>query len=424
VEPPSSRASVDDRTWRSAARLLSGLGGLAGVAGAPSVALGAAAGVVLVAYGALCLLTPTFGGVLRRPSERTEGEEEPRPSGLPWPAVAGVDLVVFAIAAWLLVAFDLREVAFLLPLGLAAVHAHEQGLDLARITVGIMVADLVVLVVLGAGRDATWRDAVALVFVAALAALAALAGGAIRAAEAVSVEDRATVDVFRQTIITTVSHELRTPLTIIQGITWALVNRWDQLQETQKLDLLDTLGVNIASLDASILHFLDAGRLTRGEWEVRAGWVDVAPLLDRVAAKLDPMLAGYALQRRVDADRVWADEEALFRVIELLLVNACRFSPPSSPIGVRVSGGGTAGWDVAVTDKGQGIPPKDLPHVFEPLWRADVQETGVSRGAGLGLAIVKELADRHGGRVGVTSARGRGSTFRMWLPPAPDDAAS
>jgi signal transduction histidine kinase len=145
----------------------------------------------------------------------------------------------------------------------------------------------------------------------------------------------------------------------------------------------------------------------------------VSTVLDKVATKLDPMLAGYALQRRIEADRVWADEEAVFRMIELLLVNACRFSPPSSPIGVRVAGTEQAGWEVSVVDKGQGIPPKDLPHVFEPLWRADVQESGVSRGAGLGLSIVSELAERHGGKVSVTSARGRGSTFRVSLPPPP-----
>jgi signal transduction histidine kinase len=76
-----------------------------------------------------------------------------------------------------------------------------------------------------------------------------------------------------------------------------------------------------------------------------------------------------------------------------------------------------------VTDRGQGIPPKDLPHVFEPLWRADVQESGVSRGAGLGLAIVSELAQRHGGTVAVRSTRGKGSTFRMTLPPPPTEAS-
>jgi len=77
-----------------------------------------------------------------------------------------------------------------------------------------------------------------------------------------------------------------------------------------------------------------------------------------------------------------------------------------------------------VADQGQGISPGDLPKVFDRLWRADVAESGVSRGAGLGLAIVKELAERHGGRVKVTSTRGRGSTFRVSLPAPPSGSAA
>ncbi|MEO5679836.1 MAG: sensor histidine kinase, partial [Acidimicrobiales bacterium] len=100
-------------------------------------------------------------------------------------------------------------------------------------------------------------------------------------------------------------------------------------------------------------------------------------------------------------------------------VNACRFSPPAGSISVRVAGSTATGWEVSVADRGQGISPSDLPKVFDRLWRADVQETGVSRGAGLGLAIVRELAERHGGTATATSAKGRGSTFRVSLPPPP-----
>ena len=67
----------------------------------------------------------------------------------------------------------------------------------------------------------------------------------------------------------------------------------------------------------------------------------------------------------------------------------------------------------------EGISPADLPRIFDRLWRADVQDTGVSRGAGLGLAIVKELAERHGGTATASSVKGRGSTFRIRLPAPP-----
>ena len=150
----------------------------------------------------------------------------------------------------------------------------------------------------------------------------------------------------------------------------------------------------------------------------------VEPLLDQVAAKLEPILAGHDVQRRLEDQEVWADPEALARVIELLLVNACRFSPPAGPIALRVAGSRVTGWEVLVSDRGQGISPSDLPKVFDRLWRADVAETGVSRGAGLGLAIVKELTERHGGTVTASSTKGRGSTFRVNLPPPPPGSAA
>jgi signal transduction histidine kinase len=71
---------------------------------------------------------------------------------------------------------------------------------------------------------------------------------------------------------------------------------------------------------------------------------------------------------------------------------------------------------ISVTDQGQGIAAKHLPHIFEPFYRADVSETGVSRGAGLGLFIVKELAERHGGSTRVSSTPGRGTTISVELP--------
>lgn len=90
---------------------------------------------------------------------------------------------------------------------------------------------------------------------------------------------------------------------------------------------------------------------------------------------------------------MWADPEAPARVLELLLVNACRFSAPAALITVRVAGSRVTGWEMPVSDRGQGISPSDLPKVFDRLWRADVAERGLSRGAGLGVAIVEELTD-------------------------------
>jgi two-component system phosphate regulon sensor histidine kinase PhoR len=71
---------------------------------------------------------------------------------------------------------------------------------------------------------------------------------------------------------------------------------------------------------------------------------------------------------------------------------------------------------IAVSDRGLGIPPSDLPHIFEPFYRGAEAQSRQIRGNGLGLSIVKGIVEAHGGRVGVESAPGKGSTFVMTLP--------
>ena len=254
----------------------------------------------------------------------------------------------------------------------------------------------------------------ALAAVVAQVVVSARAIRTLRAAEAEARRKAEALDEFRKEIVTTVSHELRTPLTVIQGLVNMLARRWDKLDEGTKLDIVDNLSMNVSSLDASILHFIDAARIERGE-PIQPQHVELAPVVADVQAKLASVLAGYAVSTKLDVPSAWADPEALGRVIELLLENAARFSPLGTTITISARRD-SDGVVVAVADQGGGIPPNQLDRVWEPFWRSDVQESGVSRGAGLGLAIVKELAERHHGRATVTSARGRGSTFRVSFP--------
>jgi signal transduction histidine kinase len=225
-------------------------------------------------------------------------------------------------------------------------------------------------------------------------------------------------DGLRRELVTTVSHELRTPLTLIQGLVDTLAGRWDMLSEGERMDLVDDLALNVASLDASILHFIDAARLARDEVDLDHVWVELGPVVARVRSKLESALGGRSVQVGLAAETAWGDPESVARMIELLLANAARFSGVGSAVTVssRKQPGATV---ISVTDQGQGIPQRHLPKVFEPFFRVDVSETGVSRGAGLGLHIVKQLAERHGGSVRASSVQGRGSTFTIELPDPP-----
>lgn len=229
---------------------------------------------------------------------------------------------------------------------------------------------------------------------------------------------RRRIDEDRRRLVMTVSHELRTPLTVIQGVVNTLATHWPNLSEAQRLDMIDVIASNVASLDASILHFIDVGQLERGETVLHLADVPLQPLVDGVVAKLAPLLAGYPVRTQLEVETVWADKDALARILELLLSNAARFSPLTSPIFLRAREIDSE-VEIAVIDRGMGIAPRHLPHVFEPFWRADTGESGVSRGAGLGLTIVKQLAELHGGSVRVTSSRGRGSAFHVVLPTEP-----
>ena len=239
--------------------------------------------------------------------------------------------------------------------------------------------------------------------------------------DAAAREEAAELQSFREEIVTTVSHELRTPLTVIQGLTSVLNTRWDILPETRKLDLIDSINLNVASLDASILHFVDAGRLVRGEYVLSPALVSLKDITDQIQVKLAGVIAGHEVQVDVPEEPVWADAEALGRILELVLANAARFAPLATLISVRATRGVDGSVTVSVSDRGPGIPPHHLPHVFEPFWRGDVSETGVSRGAGLGLFIVKELTERHGGTVKISSGKGRGTTVTISLPAAPPE---
>src|SRR4051812_45123544 len=111
----------------------------------------------------------------------------------------------------------------------------------------------------------------------------------------------------RRRLVMTVSHELRTPLTVVQGIVTTLATHWTALSEPQRLDLIDTITTNVASLDASILHFIDVARLERGEAVLHLSDVDLAPLVDGVLSKLAPVIAGHSVRTQLDVTTAWAD---------------------------------------------------------------------------------------------------------------------
>jgi signal transduction histidine kinase len=109
------------------------------------------------------------------------------------------------------------------------------------------------------------------------------------------------------------------------------------------------------------------------------------------------------------------DPDRIEQVLRNLLTNALHYTPEGGRVTVSVvpDGGSIT---VAVTDTGPGIPPENLPRLFDRFYRVDRSRTRSTGGSGLGLAIVKQLVEAQGGRVWATSQAGKGSTFLFRLP--------
>jgi signal transduction histidine kinase len=209
----------------------------------------------------------------------------------------------------------------------------------------------------------------------------------------------------RREFVANAAHELRTPLTNLQGYLEALRDEvipadretfqslWEEAERLVRL---------ARSLD-SLPDPATAG-MQRELVEV-----DLAAVGRAAADLAAPGLAAARLEFQVELAPslpVLADPDGLKQVIGNLLQNALRYTPPPGVVHLRVELRDRV-VRVEVSNSGPGIPPADLPHVFERFYRVEKSRDAARGGAGIGLAIVRELVTSFGGTVGVASAGGR-----------------
>jgi len=221
----------------------------------------------------------------------------------------------------------------------------------------------------------------------------------------------------RRELIANVSHELRTPLATIRGY----------LDTFQDADWPESRQRDLAVMERELLHLQtlidDLFTLSRAEvggltLDVRP--VDVTPVIWQRVEAMTPL----ARQREhveiiadvpTDLPPALADAERLDQVLVNLLRNALRHTPPGGIVAVVASAEGNR-VRIEVCDTGAGIPPDELPHVWERFYRGDDACELDTQGAGLGLALVKDLVETMGGAVDVRSTPGEGSCFGVTLP--------
>jgi len=239
-------------------------------------------------------------------------------------------------------------------------------------------------------------------------------------------------DDLKASFLASVSHDLRTPLTTVKGLLETLRRddaHWDDASRREFLDVAAKESERLARL---VQNLLDLSRLEGGSWPLHREAVDLPALAANVAGDLS--LAGGSLEDRQvtfvasSTRTAWGDEDQMVRVLQNLLTNAAKFSPPGSGIEVRIEDAlgtspGDAAGDAAVAvhvmDRGAGVPEADRAHIFDKFFRASATRNS-AQGTGLGLAICRGIVEAHGGQIWVQPGPGgAGSRFSFTVPAVP-----
>jgi two-component system phosphate regulon sensor histidine kinase PhoR len=221
------------------------------------------------------------------------------------------------------------------------------------------------------------------------------------------------------------SHELRTPLASLIGFIETLQGPAADDPEAQKR-FLGIMAEQAARMQRVIADLLSLSRIEISEHQPPEEILSLPPLLARIAAGMEPMLAQNStrIEMAVAAElpAVPADADQLAQVFTNLLDNAIKYGKRGGLIKITAAKAGDDsrfephGVVVSVADDGAGIPREHIPRLTERFYRVDKGRSRAVGGTGLGLAIVKHVVNRHRGRLVIESTEGKGTVFTIWLP--------
>jgi PAS domain S-box-containing protein len=225
-----------------------------------------------------------------------------------------------------------------------------------------------------------------------------------RKAEVLQEKDR-----LKDLLLVAASHDMRAPLATLLGMAMTLKRIHPFDEGTPEQVLMDRMIANGERLDRLLSDLLDLDRISQGLFEPQRAPIDVG----KVAREVVAGIAGPDSPIRVVGQPGLADVDPMLaeRIIENLIGNALKFSDAAEHISVEVHPL-EDGVQIAVNDRGPGVPDEIKEEIFEPFKRG----TSAAEGHGIGLTLVKRFAELHGGRAWVEDGRGGGASFRVFLP--------
>ncbi len=220
----------------------------------------------------------------------------------------------------------------------------------------------------------------------------------------------------RRNLMSDVAHELRTPLSNIQGYVEAIRD-----------GLIEPTSETLESVHKQVLHLADLVEDLRvlalaeaGDLRLRIEAHAVGDVLREAVEPFRPraQARNIELSTSVKPGLPYAamDRTRISQVVSNLLENAIRHTPQGGAVTLTAGRGGPGMVRITVADTGEGIPPEDLPSLFDRFYRADPSRARATGGVGLGLTIARQLVEAHGGTISARSEPGEGATFAFELP--------
>lgn len=216
-------------------------------------------------------------------------------------------------------------------------------------------------------------------------------------------------------LLSSVAHDLRTPLVSIQGALSFLQEDAIHLDDATRQSLIENAVEEADRLNRFIGNLLDMARVEAGAIPVVLEPYDVEEVIGSVLERMSYLLKDRDVEVRVPPALPLVPMDCILigQALVNLLDNAIRYSAPGTPIEVSAQRVG-AHLEIAVADRGIGIPPDDLRRVFGKFYRVPRPDGGP--GTGLGLAICKGIVQAHGGSIAAENRDGGGAVVRLRLP--------
>lgn len=214
--------------------------------------------------------------------------------------------------------------------------------------------------------------------------------------------------------ISIASHELKTPITTLKASMQMLERMKHNINPILFPKLVEQSSRSINKITDLVDDLLNVSKMSQGEVPLRKDWFNIAGLIDKCCSHIRDSGTHELILTGDQALEVYADEHRIDQVLVNLVNNAAKYAPNSGNIYLEVKGCGDHVM-ISVRDNGPGISEEKIPFLFDRYFRADESGSQVS-GLGLGLYISSDIIHRHGGKIGVETKIGSGSTFWFTLP--------